>query len=103
MVSPSSIKKKRTKRSRKESKTVVEELAITPPPSVEESKKKKSKKPKTGSSKEVYTMGNLYLILLVLILKHLRRQRIKSKVLLKLWGCSVILLLRRLQSKNVTP
>jgi hypothetical protein len=60
MVSPTSIKKKRTKRSKKESIVAVEEEAMTPPPSVEKSKKKKSKKLKIRSSKNVHTMESLH-------------------------------------------
>jgi hypothetical protein len=61
MVSSTSIKKKRTKRSKKESIADVEEEVVTPPHSVDKSKKKKGKKSKIETSKTAHTMDSLYL------------------------------------------
>ncbi|WJX67651.1 hypothetical protein P8452_52099 [Trifolium repens] len=62
MVSPTSIKKKRSTRSKKKITNVVEEETVTPPPSAEKSKKKKkSKKSKTETPKIAHTMESLYI------------------------------------------
>jgi hypothetical protein len=62
MVSPTSIKKKRTSRSKKKTANVTEEVVVSPPPSAEKSKKKKkSKKSKIETTKIAHTMESLYL------------------------------------------
>jgi hypothetical protein len=60
MVSPTSIKKKRSTRSKKIITNVAEEETVTPPPSAEKSKKK-SKKSKAETSKIAHTMESLYI------------------------------------------
>ncbi|KAK2436328.1 hypothetical protein QL285_021328 [Trifolium repens] len=62
MVSPTSIKKKRSTRSKKKITNVADEETVTPPPSAEKSKKmKKSKKSKTETPKIAHTMESLYI------------------------------------------
>ncbi|KAK2449011.1 hypothetical protein QL285_008249 [Trifolium repens] len=63
IVSPTSIKKKRSTRSKKKITNVAEDETVTPPPSAEKSKKKKkkSKKSKVETSKIAHTMESLYL------------------------------------------
>jgi hypothetical protein len=104
MVSPTSIKKKRTKRSKKKSTDVTEDIDVTPPPSVRNQRKRRARNQRLKRPRLLTPSKVSILILLVINLQNLRRQVMKTTViLLKPWRCLTKLLLRRIQKTNFTP